>query len=604
VKNRYPHPKRNPNSAVKNLNFAAWLLLAFLLPSLGWGVVEETPVAVAEQITDLPIPDAGQGSLSHTITIPGSDPIEQIEVSFKIEHPAFEQLQITLVSPQKTILLHAQTPAPTNPYAPIYEITATAAEPLTSLLQTNPQGEWTLRVTDTQSGGTGRLWGWGLKIAPATVLMPPPPDPAPLPADPFTERARIPLPARISGGLAADLNHDGIADALLWSQENSQVILIPSDGHTLTDSLQTYEINKPQRLATGDLNRDGKTDFIAATSNAVQTIFTVFLANDEGTFTKGFTATVNTQLQTLALFDINQDTIPDLVLGGDPFYVLGGGDGAFQPAKPLILNNLGKGFWTHGDLNHDDVDDLLVSISRGGTSPNLDPHILWGGGNLESLDRTKLALKGDWVQAQPGIASRPGEPQFVVIADSGEPDPIWLFSTITPDLFGHVRVQQVRLAGDLLTPPLAPLDINQDGVDEWLYASPQGVMAFQRTNDIFGGRHGLVYPLQSPRVIIPGLYFADQSAGLVVTTSSDEVLLLQSNQGSQPTATPYASPTPTATPFLFLPTATPAATPTLVPTATPTPGPVTANPDLNGDGQINSHDLLLFMQHWKTENHP
>lgn len=601
MENRRHHlkPVLNPILNSSRYFFVVFFLSISLFLSTAWAVVEETPFAVVEEPLDLAIPDAGEGSLSHTIFIPGNDLIQDIEISFKINHPAAEQLHIILITPDGLINLHDHTPFAENPFSPIYEITDASVDPLNVLTGVRAKGNWTLSITDTVPGDTGRLLGWGIKMRPVSVLTAPPPTPLPIPTPAFTEKSRLPLDLKISSGIAEDLNNDNIQDLLLLTKTNNSFLVIHSNGSTFNEEVKRYEVDQPQKIAVGDLNNDQRKDIVVASSNGSQSVFTAFIADGSEEYNKGFAAAVTTGLDTLAILDINQDGIKDVVLGGEPYYALGVGDGSFEPAQPLLPNHLGKAFWAYGDLNHDGLPDLLVAISRGGTSSNADPYIIWGGSKLESLQKEKLTIKGKCSQAFLSVSSRPGDLRLAIIADSGEFDPTWWFNTISWNSYGQFLTEQVRLAGDLFSLPLYPQDINGDGVDEMLFTNDSGVMAFQRTDDNFGGRSTNIYPITAPLAIIPGYYFPDHTAGLAVLSQMNELLLLQSTMGVIPTPTPYMTPTQTPAPFLFIPTQTPTQ-PVLVP-STPTPISIKVNdPDLNGDGIVNQQDLLLLMQFWGT----
>ena len=518
MKNRlhHPRPAQNYHQRRGSLLFTAALCCIFGFFPSSPAAIEETPFAVIEEKLDLPIPDAGEGSVSHTIYIPGEDLIQEIEISFQISHPDVGQLQVILITPEGLVNLHDHTPSDNNPFSPIYEITAASVDPLNTLIGIRPKGNWTLSITDTVTGDTGTLLGWGIKMHPVSVMIPPPPTPIPIPPSPFIEKSRLALDLKILSGISADLNNDNIQDLLLLTKENNSFLVIHSNGTSFDETVKQYEVDQPKKIAIGDLNNDLRQDIVVATFNGSQTIFTVFIADVSYEYSKGFTAAVNTGLENLVIMDVNQDGIQDIVFGGEPYYALGVGDGSFQPAQPFIPNHLGKSFLAYGDLNHDERKDLLVTISRGGTSSNYDTYIIWGGSKPESLLKDKVTIKGKISQAFMTVSSRPGDVQFAVIADSGEFDPTWWFNTVSRNPYGQLPMEQVRLAGDLFSLPLIPQDINGDGVDEILFSNTSGIMAFQRTYDNFGGRSGNIYPITSPQTFVPGYFFLDHSVGLAV----------------------------------------------------------------------------------------
>ena len=145
----------------------------------GFGVVDaHAAVQLAEEWTNLPpmitqtqtsdddafeIPD-GSGSISKSVTF--DDAIEfvefvQIDTSFKTWH--FRDLQIELVSPSGTEVLVV----PAGPAWLNYRNTP-LNEPfrfgVAGLLGEPAEGTWTLRITDTISGGPASLKGWGITL--------------------------------------------------------------------------------------------------------------------------------------------------------------------------------------------------------------------------------------------------------------------------------------------------------------------------------------------------------------------------------------------------------------------------------------------------------
>jgi len=494
VKTKRLHPK-NVVKGIGNGPSLLSLLLAFfigMIPCTGEAVVNETPFAIVEADVHLPIPDQNEGrSLSHTLSFPGTSPIEEIEIAVRIDHPAVEELKIILITPKTILSLHNNTPSDQNPFSPIYEVTADSVDSLAGLIGTNPQGEWKIQITDTSNENTGTLLGWGIKMRPYSSLLAPPENPDPLPPEPITEQGRVSIGRKITNAIAADMNNDGMDDLILLAKDDERVLILFSNGLNLEEEALEYEAAAPQQVVVGDLNNDAKNDFIIARKGTTQTVFTVYLANEAGGFTKGFTAPVDTELTRIALVDINKDGIKDLILGKVPHFVLGVGDGSFHPSQPLILNNLGKEFWSHGDLNHDGTDDLIVTISRGGTSPNVDPHIILNvdftdqnadgfAREVNALELEKFSIRGTYKDGLLAVPHRPGQVEFIALSDTGEIDPTWWFTSAYLDDFGFLHKTEVRLAGDLLSPPLLAQDINADGVDEILFANASGVMGPER----------------------------------------------------------------------------------------------------------------------------
>lgn len=576
-------------------------MVCLAAPMLARAQTAETPYAVAEVRADLPIPDndAVTGA-AYSIYVPGGEPLEELQVSFEIDHPAVEQLIVSLVHPGgESIILHNRTPSDDAPFHPVYDTLDAPAEPLSRFLNRSPMGEWKLRVLDLVEGATGTLIGWGLKVKPASAFQTPPPTPVPLPAELFAEQSRFTVGAAVTGVETADMNGDGLDDLFLLYKASNRVDLFTSSGSGLISIPLNMQIDAPSRVATGDVNGDDLVDFVAASqaSGSASVHLTVFLANDAGGFASGFQADVSltTALDALTLVDVNDDGALDLIVGGIPKIFTGVGDGTFKLEGDLI--GLGRRFLAKGDLDGDGRDELFITRSRGGTSSNVDPYILFSSPDLNFLNAIKLTLTDPTLQR--AFAARPIDPARVELAafsPTGEVDPTLYFSRVRLEDDGSVSTDEARLPAGSVGFPLRAYDLNADGLSDFVFPAAGGVRAFQRTDGPTGGRTQTVFSVENPVFAAPGRFFSDGRVGLVVIDSKNNVIVTASLLQPLPTATPGA-PAPTATPFLFPPDPTVTPTPQVTPTPM-RPTPVAGDPDLNGDGVVDAKDLLILIQHW------
>jgi subtilisin-like proprotein convertase family protein len=565
-----------------------------------WSATTETPVAIAEVKVDLPIPDADTEGVSHTITITGSDPLESIETALQIDHAAPDQLVITLTSPSgNSVILHNRNASDAVPFSPIYESINPAAESLSTFIGSNPKGDWILNIADYVEGQTGFLTAWGLRVSPDSLIQPPPLTPVPLQEDMYELAATLIVDSTITYAASADSNDDGLDDLFILSETSDKVLLYFSNGAELSKPPLTYEVDNPQRIALDDLNNDGRLDFVIASQDqsvSVVTI-TVFLGNTAGGFSKGFTSQVNTYLDDLTIFDVTNDEIADIIVGGAPHLVEGVGDGSFKPAVPLV--HLGQSFLAHGDINADGEEDFYVTISRGGTSSNNDPYILFGSEDISFPQRNMVAFNDEPSDSFASNLLATDSIQFISILEPNEDRPHYIINTISESETGEITIAEIHASTEVLSLPVKPIDINGDGLDELIYLSDTGIQAYQYSNNESGGVSTELFQKQNPQKIVPGNFYANDSVGLAVITSISEIMLLRSTSGALPTPTPFTEPTPIPTQFLF---PTPISrTPTPIP-PTPTPvSPAGINPDINGDGRVDRLDLLLLMKHWGQE---
>ncbi|HUB81177.1 MAG TPA: FG-GAP-like repeat-containing protein [Bryobacteraceae bacterium] len=153
---------------------------------------------------------------------------------------------------------------------------------------------------------------------------------------------------------AADLNSDGIPDiaAVLISSiqfGSATLAVFPGNGDGTFQSPRTFALKAPaasftkvignlSAIVIGDWNGDGHPD-IAVVCQADKTSIDVLLGDGKGNFTEAATlpATEDDPVS-IATADLNGDGKPDLVVahqGGEATYLLGNGDGSFQPEAQL-----------------------------------------------------------------------------------------------------------------------------------------------------------------------------------------------------------------------------------------------------------------------------
>lgn len=582
--------------AMRWMSALLWAAVLFSAATVSFAQTTETPFAIAEVEADLPIPDDDSlhGATS-VIRIPGAGNVESLEVALDVDHPAPEQLRILLFSPSgERALLHNQQPAGEQPFRPIYETQDPAAESLSRFLNQPAQGDWTLQLFDLIEGTTGTLDAWGLRYQPVSLATPPLPTPVPVSAGMFVEHSRISMASPANALERADFNNDGLDDLAVLTPQNVQVWL--SNGNGLQDFPLVIQVENAQRAAVGDLNSDQRPDLVVATQAgpSAATGIRVYLANAAGGFTERFQAKVSltTALEALALLDVNEDGRLDLIVGGIPQLFTGNGDGAFQLQGLLV--DLAWRFLGHADLDEDGHPEMLVVRSRGGTSTNRDPFFIPSSPDLTFLQRTALSISGDWRTALPANIVDPAQRDLAVISDTGEVEPTLWFSRLWMEN-DQPRVEEKRLAAGSLAFPIEAFDLNVDGLSELVFPATHEVRAFQRTDSPLGGVSERIFAASDAVAAMPGRFFRNGVIGLAVADANGNLILGISTQNTAPTPTPTVPQPPTPTPRLFPPVGTPVPTSTPTPTPAPTPR---VQPDINGDGIVDVHDLLILKQYW------
>jgi hypothetical protein len=165
--------------------------------------------------------------------------------------------------------------------------------------------------------------------------------------------------------------------------------------------------NKPDMLATGDFNRDGRADVVVMATASKE--LDILISAPEGGFVRGTVLPMFiTSMNYLVVGDINQDTLDDIVVAdkrgpyqkGRIWFLLGRGDGSFRDPYSIEVSNSPFSL-VLADLEADgDVDivftdkttqQLYVLINDGGNPPLFTP-----GGMLALAKKPEELIKGQF----------------------------------------------------------------------------------------------------------------------------------------------------------------------------------------------------------------
>jgi hypothetical protein len=188
-------------------------------------------------------------------------------------------------------------------------------------------------------------------------------EPLPPPAC-FAEPVQFGTGSRPQSVAIGDLNGDGKPDLAVanWGSNTVSVLLGNGDG-TFGAATDFGTGDFPYSVAVGDLNGDGKPDL--AVANYYSSTVSVLLGNGDGTFGAKSDYGTGPALRSVAIGDLSGDGKPDLVTAdfvfpGTVSVLLGDGDGTFGAAT-----DFGTGDWPHsvaiGDLNGDGKPDLATA---------------------------------------------------------------------------------------------------------------------------------------------------------------------------------------------------------------------------------------------------
>jgi len=183
----------------------------------------------------------------------------------------------------------------------------------------------------------------------------------------FLKPARYPFPNSLNSAIQLDIadhDGDGILDASVLVHEPNALLMYRNDGsgafqlRTTVNEIFGFEWDWPDDLSSGDLNGDGRLDFVIAAG-----YITVLLAQADGSYAPTRIDPQVAEVSNLHVLDMNSDNIPDIV-GWFRYGVvvaLGAGDGTFlTPPLPYHTGNW-KSCGPIADFNHDGAPDVAFT---------------------------------------------------------------------------------------------------------------------------------------------------------------------------------------------------------------------------------------------------
>lgn len=215
-----------------------------------------------------------------------------------------------------------------------------------------------------------------------------------------------------------DFNNDGLLDIASNAPDDSSILLFFGDGrgNFPGPAIEVEDINRPFAMQSADLNRDGKMDMVVVSANPNDNSrVNILLGDGTGEFA-ATTLVVNNVPSSVQIGDINNDGKLDFVVAGtqpeshNPNFFqtfLGNGRGGFRLQQTMTMDrgNL-KGDICLGDFNEDGKLDLCFPKTG-----NQD-----GGGTRSTIMFVFIGDgAGNFTQTQ--TLEVGGEPHTVITAD-------------------------------------------------------------------------------------------------------------------------------------------------------------------------------------------
>jgi hypothetical protein len=202
----------------------------------------------------------------------------------------------------------------------------------------------------------------------------------------FATAANYPAGSSAWSVAVGDFNGDGKADLAVANNGGANVSILLGYGNGAFQTAVNYTVGSfPASVAIGDFNADGKLDLAVANNGPGANNVSVLLGKGDGTFQPAVNYAAGSLPLSVAVADINEDGMADLVVANDSSnnvsVLLGNGDGTFQaPANHAV--GTAPSFVAVGDFDNNGIPDLVTAnFGSGANSVSVLAGI--GGGSFQ-----------------------------------------------------------------------------------------------------------------------------------------------------------------------------------------------------------------------------
>ncbi len=189
----------------------------------------------------------------------------------------------------------------------------------------------------------------------------------------FAPSAKYPVGSKVTRIATGDLNGDGKPDIVVCDQNNHNIYVLLNKGDGTLLAPVPYSLGNlgnagPNSIVIADFNKDNKLDVAVATNSNGNVL--VFLGNGDGTLQSPLTSATNLSPTSLKIGDVNKDGKLDLLVGGNggAAILLGKGDGTFDISTatlPLDNGIISMPVLASADVNGDGLPDIIGGVISG-----------------------------------------------------------------------------------------------------------------------------------------------------------------------------------------------------------------------------------------------